>query len=240
MNLILFHEGEIGLPLPRDDLRAKHILDVLRRRRGEDFDVGLINGPRGKAVLTEISPAGLVLEFSWGEDEPALDPIALIVGLSRPQTSRKVLQEAAAMGVERMLFALTERAEPTYASSRLWTTGEYERHVLAGVAQAFSTRVPVVDYGMSLESALCEVGDHGDRYALDNYEYTVPMGQIRPERGGGVALAVGSERGWSERERQALRDAGFVLAGMGQRVLRTETAVIAALALTKSAMGAWT
>jgi len=144
------------------------------------------------------------------------------------------------MGVECMLFALTERAEPTYASSKLWTTGEYERHVLAGVEQAFSTRVPEVRYGMWLEEALCEARDLGDRYALDNYEYTVPMGQIQPVSGAGVALAVGSERGWSGQERSALRDAGFVLVGMGQRVLRTETAVVAALALTKSAMGAWT
>ena len=239
MNLILFREHEIGVPLQRRDARAKHILEVLRRVEGEDVAVGLINGPRGKALVREITPVELVLEFTWGEVEPLPDPISLIVGLSRPQTNRKVLREATAMGVERMFFALTERAEPTYASSKLWRTGEYERHVLAGVEQAFSTRVPQVRHGMPLTEALDEVRAVDCRYALDNYEHTVSMARIRPVAGAGVALAVGSERGWSGGERQALREAGFVLAGMGQRVLRTSTAVVAALALTKSAMGVW-
>ena len=239
MNLILFEESELTQPLPADDERARHILKVLRRREGDDFDVGLIDGPRGKAVLKEISPAGLVLDFHWGEDEPPLDPVFLIVGLSRPQTNRKILQEATAIGVQRMLFALTERGEPSYAASRLWTTGEYRRHVLAGVEQAFSTRVPRVEYGMSLEEALDEVSHLTSKYALDNYEYTLPMGQVQPRNGEPVALAVGSERGWAAKERGALRHSGFILTHMGQRVLRTETAVIAALALVKSAMGIW-
>jgi len=239
MNLILFEASEIAHPLPKEDERAKHILEVLRRKKGDDFDVGLIDGPKGKGVLKEIAATGLVLEFHWGEAEPPLDPLVLIVGLSRPQTNRKVLREATAVGVQRMMFVLTERGEPNYASSRLWTTGEYKRHVLAGVEQAFSTRVPQVEYGMSLEEAVVETGEMGARYALDNYEYTISMGQVEPERGGGIALAVGSERGWTGRERDLLRDSGFLLAGMGERVLRTETAVIAALALAKAAIGSW-
>ena len=239
MNLILFEESEVAHPLPHEDARARHILEVLRRREGDEFDVGLIDGPRGKAVLKQVSAAGLMLDFCWTDEQPPLDPIILIVGLSRPQTNRKILQEAAAIGVQRMLFVSTERAEPSYASSRLWTTGEYRRHLLAGVEQAFSTRVPQVAHGLSLQEALDEVGDLKAKYALDNYEYTVPMGQVRPPCGAAVVLAVGSERGWTARERDALRQAGFLLAGLGQRVLRTETAVIAALALAKSAMGLW-
>lgn len=239
MNLILFEEFEIAQPLPHEDARAKHILNVLRRSTGDDFDVGLIDGPKGKAILQEVTPAGLVLDFRWGAAEPPLDPIDLIVGLSRPQTNRKILQEATAIGLRRMLFVLTERAEPSYVTSRLWTTGEYRRHLLAGVEQAFSTRLPQVEYGLSLQEALDEVKDLNAKYALDNYEYSVSMAQVQPQSGEAIALAVGSERGWTAKERDMLRHAGFVLAGMGQRVLRTETAVIAALALAKAALGAW-
>ncbi len=239
MNLILFEEGEIARPLSRQDARAQHILGVLRRREGDDFDVGLIDGPRGKAVLQQITADELVLDFSWGADEPPLDPVDLIVGLSRPQTNRKILQEATAVGVRRMLFVLTQRAEPSYAASRLWTTGEYRRHMLAGVEQAFTTRLPQVEYGLSLSEALDKVGRINAKYALDNYEYTTSMGQVRLQRGEAVALAVGSERGWTGAERDVLRGAGFVLAGMGARVLRTETAVVAGLALVKAGMGVW-
>lgn len=221
------------------DPRAKHILEVLRRKEGDDFDVGIIDGPKGKAVLKEILTDGLVLTFCWGEEDPPLDPISLIVGLSRPQTNRKILQEASAIGVQRMLFAQTESAELSYTSSRLWTAGEYKRHVLAGVAQGFATRVPLVEYGMSLDTALNEVNSLAAKYALDNYEYTLPLGEIKPAYRDEIALAIGSERGWTAKERDILRDSGFVLVGIGPRVLRTETAVIAALALVKSAIGSW-
>jgi RsmE family RNA methyltransferase len=52
-----------------------------------------------------------------------------------------------------------------------------------------------------------------------------------------VALAFGPERGWSGAERAALRDAGFALVHLGPRVLRLETAVIAAMALLKGKRG---
>ena len=54
-----------------------------------------------------------------------------------------------------------------------------------------------------------------------------------------LVLAVGSERGWTSAERDRLRAAGYRLVGMGSRVLRTETAVIGALAVIKAATGAW-
>ena len=49
MNIVLFEAEEVYLPLARQDARAKHILSVLRREIGDTFDVGVINGPRGKA-----------------------------------------------------------------------------------------------------------------------------------------------------------------------------------------------
>jgi 16S rRNA (uracil1498-N3)-methyltransferase len=239
MNLILFAQAELDHPLPRDDIRAQHILGVLRLAPGDSFDVGLIDGPRGKALLTKISETGLQLEFRWGPAEPDLDPITLIVGLSRPQTNRKILQEATALGVRRMLFVLTERGEPTYASSRLWTTGEYRRHVLTGVEQAFSTRVPEVEFGMPLATALDDLAGAATRVALDNYEHTRSLASVTFPHAEPVSLAVGSERGWTGNERTALRQHGYVLAGMGPRVLRTETAVIAGLALVKAGSGVW-
>ena len=47
-------------------------------------------------------------------------------------------------------------------------------------------------------------------------------------------LALGPERGWSARDRDALRSAGFTLVHLGQRVLRLETAVVAATAIVKA------
>ena len=55
-------------------------------------------------------------------------------------------------------------------------------------------------------------------------------------QGRGVVAAIGSERGWTERERNLFQDAGFTLCGMGERVLRTETAATTATAIILSNM----
>ncbi|MBK1880662.1 RsmE family RNA methyltransferase [Pelagicoccus mobilis] len=236
MNIVLFEESEVGGILPVGDERAVHVLKVLRRQVGDYFDVGLINGPKGKATLVGVTDEGLELSFVWGDEEPPLLPIDLVVGLSRPQTMRKLLNEATTMGVRSIRFVETKRGEPSYGESKLWSTGEWRRHVVAGVAQAFTTRMPEVSWGMSLEAALDDLEEVRFRVALDNYEASVKLGMAVGGRKE-LALAVGSERGWTGKERDLLRDRAWVLAGMGERVLRTETATVAAVAVAREMMG---
>jgi 16S rRNA (uracil1498-N3)-methyltransferase len=72
---------------------------------------------------------------------------------------------------------------------------------------------------------------------LDNYESTVSLAEAKFPKQMGAVIALGAERGWSGAERQLLRQNQFVLANLGQRVLRTETACIAAIALLKAKLG---
>lgn len=229
MNIVLFEPSEIERPLPLRDERAEHVLRVLRRSVGESFDAGIIDGPKGKATVAGVNDESLELRFEWGEAEPPLYPIDLIVGLSRPQTNRKILQEATALGVRSMRFVVTKRGEPSYATSRLWSSGEWRRHLIAGAAQAFSTRLPEARWGIDLDEAVGELKKNIRKVALDNYEGTSRLHESLAGKWGSVALAVGSERGWTGEERECLRSHGFVLAHVGERVLRTETAVVAAV-----------
>ena len=245
MNLVLFAPAELDRPLPRDDPRAVHLLRVLRRRAGDTFDAGLVNGPRGKGTLLAVSPDGLTLAFAWGAEPPPLDPLALIIGLPRPQTARDILRDATALGVTAMHFVATEKSEPSYARSQLWTSDEWHRHLLTGAEQAFDTRLPEITHGCLLVEIVGRLSEGGARIALDNYESSVPLSRCDVESHSAecsglspaVVLAVGPERGWSAADRALLRGAGFVLAHLGSRVLRTETAVTAALAVLKAKRG---
>lgn len=238
MNIVLFTSDEANQPLPRTDARARHIVDVLRRVPGDSLDAGLINGPRGKATVEAVTADELVLSFVWEQDVPRPELITLIAGLCRPQTSRRVLREAATVGVARMLFVHTDRGESTYADSSLWTTQEYQRHVRTGVEQAFATQLPSVQVGMDLAAAMTAAPAE-TRIALDNYEGIAPLHRICVPMARSLVLAVGPERGWSAAERDLLRQADFQLAGLGHRVLRAETAVVAALSVLKARTGAW-
>jgi len=247
VNLVLFEPAETAAPLPRRDPRATHILDVLRRRVGDTFDAGLVNGPRGKATLAAIGADALTLAFAWEtQPPPPPDPITLIVGLPRPQTARDILRDATTLGVAALHFVTTEKGEASYAQSTLWSSGEWRRHVLDGAQQAFDTRLPAVTHGRTLNETLaCLEPGRGAalppattaRFALDHYEAAAPLSQSNLMGYFRVVLAIGSERGWSARDREVLRAHGFALVHLGARVLRTETACIAALTLGRSRLG---
>lgn len=236
MNLILFEADEISRPLPHPDRRARHLLTVLRRLPGETFDAGLVNGPRGKGTVQAIGPDGIALGFNWGPPPPAPDPITLVVGLPRPQTARDILRDASTLGLAALHFVRTEKGDPNYAQSSLWTSGEWRRHVSAGAEQAFATQIPEVSHDRTLAQALAALPAAGYRLALDNYEARAAFSQVDLESPP-VILAIGPERGWSPADRDQLRAAGFDLLHLGTRVLRTETAVVAALAIVRAKLG---
>jgi len=228
------------------------MLDVLHRQIGDSCDVGLIDGPRGKAQLLELTATGLHLGFTWSLPPPPLDPIHLLVGLCRPQTARKILQDATTLGLAEISFVRTDRSEPSYAQSTLWSTREWRRHLIAGAEQAFATQLPSVRWDQTLVGALEQksalfrgIGAKAEvnRVALDNYEATTPLlaHSLSPDAkkipDTPLLLAIGGERGWTQEERNLLRSHGFVLAHLGQRVLRTETAVVASLAIVKAGFG---
>ncbi len=242
MNLVLFEPAELTVPLPRTDPRALHILDVLRRREGDTFDAGIINGPLGKGILAALTTDALALTFVWGDPPAPLPPATLLIGLPRPQTARDILRDATTLGATCIHFVATERADPNYATSTLWTTGEWRRHCLAGAAQAFDTRIPEVTWTHTLTSAIVILPSSLNvekRLALDNYEASTSLQVYHlisdklSNQIGGLVLAIGPERGWGPADRTALRAAGFTLAHLGARVLRVETAVVAALAITR-------
>ena len=235
MNIVLFERDEIDQMLPSTDERAQHIIGVLRRNAGDTFDAGIVDGPRGKGTLIAERADGLEIAFTWGEEEPPLHPIDLIVGLSRPQANRRILQEATALGVRGMSFVTTERGEASYAESRLWSTGEWRRHLVTGAAQAFSTRLPTVVSGDSLAQSVARAPADTLRIVLDNYESPRALATC-VDGPAELVLAVGSERGWTAAERDLFRRSDFVFAHLGSRPLRTETAVIAAVAMARGLM----
>lgn len=239
MNLLLFTRAELASALPAADPRARHLRTVLRRAVGEEFDLGVIDGPRGKGRITALPADGSVaFSAALGAEPPPLPPLHLVLGLPRPQTARKILQECTALGVGALHFVSTGRADPNYAQSTLWTSGEWREHLVEGAQQAFCTRLPAVASGRPLAATLAELPTDALRLALDNYEATAGLADVAlPPHAPSAVLALGPERGWDQSDRAALRAAGFTLVHLGPRVLRAETATVAAVAILKARLG---
>jgi len=240
MNLILFSEQADRYTLDPGDPRFDHVRGVLRARPGDRFMVGVVNGPRGDATVTELHERSLEIAVTW-DAEPMRPPppMHLLLAIPRPATARKVLFDATTLGVRHFHFFQAEKSDPAYARSGLWTSDEWRRQVWLGAEQAFSTHLPKLDLADDLTSALETLPSGGTRLALDVYEGARSLAGA-PVSTLPAILALGGERGWSARERDLLRGAGFTLCSLGQRVLRVETAATAALALILAQLpGGW-
>ena len=243
MNIILFEGETIPAELSRQDERARHILKILRLTEGDTFRCGLVNGPSGICRIERITAEALSLFWEKTADKKALYPVTLLVGYTRPISSKRILREAASLGVERIIFTGTDTGERSYRVSNLWKTGEYRKYLTDGAQQAGSTAVPGVLFFPDVVSVLEAVhpgtgmtGAEMDLVVLDNVHSCGRMSEYTPPRSS-VLLAIGSERGWSDRERELFSKRGFISLSLGERILRTETACSAGLAVLLARMG---
>ncbi len=236
MNIILFSSTAHRQTLVRTDPRARHLLEVLRCGRGDEFRAGVIDGPTGTGSVLAIGEERLELAFRWHGTAPPLDDITLIVGLPRPPSARKILYQAAALGCREIRFVHTASSDPNYARSRLWTTGEWRRHLLDGLQQSVATALPAVTCGTPLRSTLQQLPPDAAAVVLDNARSVDRLGACALRLP--LVLALGPERGWTDADRDLLRRHRFIPCTLGERVLRVETACVAALAIAKSKLGA--
>ncbi len=233
MNLLLLEQKLSRLCLSRKDHRAVHLCEVLRVKIDDEIDLAHKNGPRGKGTVSILSEETLELTIRWLPPHPCdLLPVHLVVGFARPQTCRKILEQASALGVKKFSFFQAEKGDPSYPKSRLWTSEEWSERIDRGVEQAFATFVPSCETYGSLLDALGELENEGlQRIAMDNYEASAPLSVVKQNAETSIVLALGPERGWSANEREQLRSHRFELRHLGNRVLRLETAVVASLSV---------
>lgn len=237
MNLILFQLRQIHYDLASADAANRHIREVLRMGHGDRVMIGAVNDCRAAALIEDLGNGVLRLVPEWEQVPPGHLNVEMICGLPRPQTARRILFESACLGVRRLTFFGSDRGEPSYRESRLWTSDEWRRHLIQGAEQACSTTIPQIAHSDTLKTAL-EKRDVGfSDIALDVYEATQSAATSFVPGQSGFNIAIGSERGWSSPEREVLREAGFTLAHLGERVRRTESAVNAALTLAAHALG---
>ena len=264
MNIILFDPAEIGKPLPRRDDRTLHLLKVLHKKAGDTFDAGILGGNRGIGRIDTVRLDGsLLYSLDLREEPPPRYPVRVAVGFPRPIQIRRLLRDLASLGIEAVDLIGTELGEKSYRNTKLLTDGGALAALIEGAVQARDTRLPVLAVYTSLEDWLgenpwtkppasqpwAEASQPWSAYVSSGYSKSpllIAMDNVRSEGsftllsalGQSMVLAVGCERGWTDRERDVLEKAGFIRLSMGDRALRTETACVAASVLALEKIGA--
>ncbi|MDR2397388.1 MAG: 16S rRNA (uracil(1498)-N(3))-methyltransferase [Spirochaetaceae bacterium] len=240
MNIILFEHHEFSPAAASDgtvtlqprDKRTIHLLKVLRKKRGDRFDAGVLEGNWGTGTITSISPEGeLHCSLELCQAPLPRSPISLAVGFPRPIQLKRLLRDLATFGVERVDLIGTELGEPSYRNTTLLSDGGAREALIQGAIQARDTVIPALRDYASLTQWL-EKRPWKEQnpllIAADNLRPAGTFAQLQPSKQP-LLIAIGSERGWSDRERTMLEEAGFCRLSLGNRALRTETACVAAV-----------
>ena len=238
MNRILLFAGEVsadGRAMLRGR-RAAHLLDTLRVTPGASVRVGMVNGPRGRAMVATAGPSGVELQCRFDEpgDAAAAPPLDLILALPRPKAMKRLWAPLAMLGVGRVDIVNAEKVERNYFDTHWLDPVSYEPLLIEGLEQAGDTRLPVVAIHRRFRPF---VEDEAPGLYADHARWVAhPGGALRlPDWGSAAAargvVAVGPEGGWSEFELDLLRTAGFGEISLGPRTLRTDVACISLLTL---------
>ena len=263
MNIVLFTSDEIFEPLPIRDERAKHILKILKKKEGDSFDAGIIDDMAGKAFINHIDKEGIHFHFTANNNGKPLYPISVIIGFPRPIQLKRAFRDMAGLGVSNIYLVGTDRGEKSYLDSTIIKDGAAYEALKAGCEQAKSTHIPNLlvyestkiclhhltnknaHYQNSASIKIVLDPDHG-KHSLhtlfaENADSVKTILEQHNEQENETAphvfVSIGSERGWSDEELAFFHDAQFEPCTLGERILRTETAVTTAVSIILAELG---
>jgi len=219
--------------------RALYAFETHGVREGQTVKVGVLGGLRGEAKITLATPARVECELrlSLAHREPL--PLALVVGVSRPQTIKKVVQAAVMFGVSSLHFVRSEQGEKSYLQSRSLDRDQLEDETVKALEQVWDTRAPeivihrtfsyFIEHKLPDIAAALQAGGRGvvaRRYVA--HPGGMPLQRLASsgDPGAPLIIAIGPERGWSDDEVRAFESSGFQVLGLGERVVRVELALV--------------
>lgn len=216
---------------------GQHIARVLRMRPGEELVLFDGSGGEHSARIERIQGDRIFLArlgFDPVEREAPVR-VTLLQGISRGERMDWTIQKATELGVHRILPLGSQRSTVKLTAERAEKRRDHWQAVaISACEQCGRNRIPEVTAPLSLEKALEEVSSYPLKLSLRGDAQTRPADL--PDSPGQVCIAIGPEGGLDQNELQALEHAGFRGLRLGPRVLRTETAGLAAMA---ALLGRW-
>lgn len=220
-----------------------HLVKVLRARSGDevvlfngdgrDFS-GVVGSVRGKHVSAEIGAAQLA------ETESRL-AVTLVQCLPRAEKMDLVVQKATELGVTRIVPVISQRSVVRLDDGQAQSKQSHWRAVaISACEQCGRARLPTVERPVQLLNYLGNLPPPTHpRWVLEPTTESPATGRasIDPASLTAAEIAIGPEGGFTAGELEAFPLAGFSPLGLGPRVLRTETAAIAALVWLQTLFG---
>lgn len=215
---------------------SHHLAKVLRMQEGRELILFNGDGAEYPALITQVGKKAVTvtLQEKHNIDRESLLEIELAIGVSRGERFDWVLQKATELGVTRIVPLMTERTEVKISGDRLEKVRErWQQILISACEQCQRNRLPQLSDPVALPNWL-ETVTSDVRFVLHHRDTQSLPQAARPTS---VSLLIGPEGGLSDGEIVLAKQAGFDALTLGPRVLRTETAPIAAITLVQFLWG---
>jgi len=214
-----------------------HVSRVLRLRSGQPLIMFDGRGGEYDAEISRIDKGSVevqINQYHCVDNESPLN-ITLIQGISRGQKMDFILQKAVELGADRIVPVMTEHGNVRLDEHRQQKKIEHWRKVIIGACeQCCRNKIPELVAPLSFDEWLA-IDCYATKLVL-HPEAGVSLSRLSKPKGE-VALLVGPEGGFSDNEIKKACDANYQITNIGPRVLRTETAALAAISACQALWG---
>ncbi|ETN93486.1 Ribosomal RNA small subunit methyltransferase E [Gammaproteobacteria bacterium MOLA455] len=228
-----------GAKLALTGSAARHLFSALRMSVGQE--ITLFNGLGGEFSATLTTTAKSQVDVSVGDcreiDRESPLKLHLVIAVSRGERMDWIMQKATELGVTEITPLFSERTEVKLNRERLEKKLRHWQQVsISACEQCQRNRVPTINNALTLDQWLSQSHEDPEQLKLVlHHRSDKTLAQHQPPEN--VCLLVGPEGGLSDSEIKRAIDRGFAALTLGPRVMRTETAPLAAISIMQSLWG---
>jgi 16S rRNA (uracil1498-N3)-methyltransferase len=214
--------------------QAAHLARVLRAEPGQIYDV-VSNGFLHRAEILSVSEAEVLFTLHEELESDAALPLHLLLAVFKFDHMEWAIEKATELGIARITPILARRTEKHLAQSALKRSERWRRIALEASKQSRRTDIPNIADPIPLKQALAEEKSP-TRILLSETEQTLTLtaalkAATSLQQESDTALAIGPEGGWTPEEMSLFTQHQWQPVTLGPRILRAETAAIAAIAI---------
>lgn len=210
--------------------QSRHIAKSLRMRKGDMMTLSCQDGNDYGCIIDEITKDSVTLSVCYKQadgSEPAVK-VALYQGVPKGDKLEDVIQKCTELGITSICPVLTHRSvsRPDEKSARK-KQERYQKIALEAAQQSGRGIIPEIQKMTTLQAAV-----ENDSSSLKILFYEgggERLKDIIPEDADSVSIYIGPEGGFEKEEVEYLKEKGAVIASLGPRILRTQTAPVAAV-----------
>ncbi|HEY5626895.1 MAG TPA: 16S rRNA (uracil(1498)-N(3))-methyltransferase [Nitrospira sp.] len=220
----------------------RHLKNSLRLQPGESLTVTDHAGTRYRATVTQITAKALdaqIIETSPAPPRTA-PTLVLAQALLKGDKMDWVIQKATELGVDRIIPMHTKHGVVKTQPDRVeHQKARWERIALEAAQQSERWTLPTIDQPVDLKQLVRQQANAATKIILSERSHELPLMKARLTNNprDTIVVVIGPEGGWDEGELRQAEEAGFQAVTIGQRILRAETATVAAVSIVQGRLG---